>query len=355
MKIVLLNDTHAGARNSSEVFLEYFARFYRDVFFPYCREHDIKQILHLGDFYDHRKFINFKALHHNRKNFLEPMRDLGMSMDIIPGNHDVAYKNTNELCSLKELLGFFMKNVNIVMKPKVMDYDGCKIALLPWLNPENYEESMKFVKNCDASILAAHLELQGFDVQRGMPATHGMITEDFKKFEYVLSGHYHTKQSKDNIHYLGSQFEMTWSDCEDPKFFHVFDTDTRTLTAVRNPYTIYAKYRYDDSDPSVIDGFDTSVFKDHFVKIIVKNKTDPFRFDRFIERIQTSGSLEIKIAETFEEFSGENVEDFNMETVTDTGDLLSVYVDSVECDADKSIIKSKLRELYVEASNLESV
>jgi DNA repair exonuclease SbcCD nuclease subunit len=355
MKIALLNDTHAGARNSSDVFLDYFGRFYGEVFFPYCEKHGIKQILHLGDFYDHRKFINFKALHHNRKTFLEPMRKLGMTMDIIPGNHDVVYKNTNDLCSLKELLGFFVKDVNIVMKPSVIDYDGCRIALLPWINPENYEESMKFVASCDAGILGSHLELSGFDLLPGMPATHGMSPKDFSRFEMVWSGHYHTKQSRDNIHYLGTQFEMTWSDCNDPKYFHVFDTETREITAVPNPLTLFAKFVYDDTDPACPEGIDVSTFKDKFVKIVVKIKRDPFKFDRFVDRIQKVGVHEIKIAETFDEFSGSNVDDIDVESVSDTGDLLNAYVDSVETDLSKDTIKSKLRELYVEAQNLETV
>lgn len=354
MKIAILNDTHAGARNSSEIFLNYFSRFYSEIFFPYCDKHGIKQILHLGDFYDHRKFINFKALHHNRKTFLEPMRARGMTMDIIPGNHDVVYKNTNDLCSLKELLGFFIKDVNIVMRPTVVQYDSCRIALLPWINPENYEESMKFVASCDAPILGAHLELAGFDVQPGMPALHGMSSKDFGRFEMVWSGHYHTKQTRDNIHYLGTQFEMTWSDCDDPKYFHVFDTETRQLTAVRNPLSLFARYSFDDTvhDP---DGIDVSTFKDHYVKIVVKAKKDPFKFDRFIDRIQKVGVHEIKIAETYDEFSGSNVGDIDVESVSDTGDLLNVYVDSVETDLSKETIKSKLRELYVEAQNLETV
>ena len=41
MKIAILNDTHAGARNSSEIFLDYFGRFYSEVFFPYCEKHGI--------------------------------------------------------------------------------------------------------------------------------------------------------------------------------------------------------------------------------------------------------------------------------------------------------------------------
>lgn len=354
MLIALLNDTHAGARNASDVFLNYFAKFYSDVFFPYCRKNGIKQIIHLGDYYDHRKYINFKALNHNRKTFLEPMREFGMTMDIIPGNHDVVYKNTNELCSLKELLGYFVENVNIVMEPTVMSYDGCNIALLPWINPENQAESLKFIETCNASILAAHLELDGFDMMKGMPAHGGMDPKMFSRFEQVWSGHYHTKSTKGNIHYFGTQFEMTWSDANDWKYFHVFDTETRELTAIRNPYEIYQKYVYDDTklDP---DGFDYSLAAGKFIKVVVVNKTDFFKFDRFIDRLQKQDPFEIKIAENYDEFSGSKVTAESVEAITDTATLMDSYVDAVDTALNKDMIKSKLRELYTEAQNLEVV
>ena len=83
MKVAVLNDTHCGIRNSSEIFLQNAAKFYSEIFFPYCKENGIEQILHLGDYYDHRKFVNFKALNHNRKYFLNPLRENKMKMDII--------------------------------------------------------------------------------------------------------------------------------------------------------------------------------------------------------------------------------------------------------------------------------
>jgi len=352
MLLAVLNDTHAGCRNSHDVFLNYHGKFYSDVFFPYCEKNGIKQILHLGDFYDHRKFINFKALNHNRKTFLEPMRDLGMSMDIIPGNHDVVYKNTNDLCSLKELLGYFVENVNIVMSPKVLNYDGCNIALLPWINSENYAESMKFIESCDASILAAHLELSGFDYMPGMPAPHGMDPALFSRFESVWSGHYHTKSEKGNIHYLGTQYEMFWNDADDAKFFHVFDTETRILTPILNPNTIYSKLYYDDAKVNY-SKYDVSTLKNKFVKIIVSNKNDLAGFDNFIDQIQKQEVFEIKVAENYDEFQGENIDDNSVEVVSDTSILLDTYVDAVQTALDKDVIKSKLRELYIEAQSNE--
>jgi len=354
MKIAVINDTHAGARNASDVFLDYFAKFYSDVFFPYCKKHEITQIIHLGDYYDHRKYVNFKALNHNRKTFLEPMRELGMTMDIIPGNHDVVYKNTNELCSLKELLGYFVENVNIVMEPKVMSYDGCNIALLPWINPENQAASMKFIETCNASILGAHLELNGFEMLKGTPSHGGMDANLFNRFEQVWSGHYHTKSTKGNIHYLGTQFEMTWADANDWKYFHVFDTVTRELTPIRNPNEIYCKYIYNDKI-SDSDGLDTSCAKGKFVKVVVVNKSDFFKFDRFIDRLQKQDPFEIKIAENYEEFSAANVTAESVDAITDTAMLMDTYVDAVDTELCKDMIKSQLRELYTEAQNLEVV
>ena len=133
MKIAVLNDTHTGIRNSSQIFLDNAEDFYKNVFFPECEKQNVTQILHLGDYYDNRKVINIKALHHNRKCFLNEMRKRSMTMDIIPGNHDTYFKNTNDMNSLKELLGHFMNEVNIIMEPTVMEYGSLKTAALPWI------------------------------------------------------------------------------------------------------------------------------------------------------------------------------------------------------------------------------
>ena len=353
MKVAILNDTHCGVRNSSDIFLKYQERFYEEVFFPYLKENNIKHILHLGDYYEHRKFVNFKALNANRKHFLEPMRDSGITMDIIPGNHDVYFKNTNELCSLKELLGYFTSNVNIVMEPTVLDYDGLGVAVIPWINNANYEQYTKWAMGCKAPILGAHLELKGFDMMAGMPNPHGMSADVFSRFEMVLSGHFHTKSSQDKLHYLGSQMEFTWADVDDPKYFHILDTETREIEPVRNPITMFKKIVYDDSKTNY-DEVDVSQYEKHFLKLIVLKKDDLYMFDKFIDRLQSIETYELKIAESFEEYLGESVEDEKI-SLEDTTQLLDSYVDAVETDLDKDHIKVELRKLYTEAQNLEVV
>jgi DNA repair exonuclease SbcCD nuclease subunit len=351
MLVAILNDTHCGVRNSSEIMMNYQEQFYRDIFFPYLKEHNIKKILHLGDYYENRTSINFKALNHNRSIFLDVLRDMRIHMDIIPGNHDVYYKNTNRLNALKELLGHYMNEVRIIEKPTVVRYGDTNVALVPWINSENEEETYKFLSTCDAEICGAHLELNGFEMQRGIECTTGMDRDPFRKFEMVLSGHFHTKSQRDNVHYLGSQMEFFWSDCNDRKYFHVLDTDNRKLTAVPNPITLFEKIVYDDVNkpPATIN---LSHLDNKFVKLLVVNKSKPVEFEKFVDRINSKKIYELKIAENFQDFAGAQVDDENI-TIDSTDKLLYSYIDAVDTDLDKNRIKAMMRELMIEAQTME--
>ncbi len=352
MKIAILNDTHAGVRNSSDIFSNNAEDFYSKIFFPYCVDNHIKQIIHLGDYYDNRNVLSVKMLYRNRKMFLEPLRKNGMMMDIILGNHDVTFKNTNEINSLKEALGFFMNEIHIIMEPKVLKYGQTNIAMLPWINSSNYEHSMNFVKNCSAHILCGHLELNGFELMKGVVNTHGMDPDIFSRFELVLTGHFHTRSSKNNIHYLGSQLEFAWSDAHDPKYFHVLDTDTRILTKVLNPHTLFEKIVYNDSNFDY-SNFDLSRLDNKFVKVIVVEKKDTYKFDKFIDKIQQQKILELKIAENFSEFLGVNVDMAEGIEIEDTQHLLASYIEAVDTDLDKERIKKEMNTLLLAAQAME--
>lgn len=348
MKIAFLSDTHLGIRNSSDVFLENSRKFYEETFFPYLKENGIKHILHWGDYYDNRKAANIKALNHNRKHFLEPMKALGINMDVIPGNHDTYFKDTNTPNSLKELLGFFINEVNIVEKPTVMEFGGKRIAMLPWVAKDNYEESMRFIKDCDAEFLGGHLELNGFEMQRGIMSDHGMDRSDFSRFKQVWSGHFHTKSTQENIHYLGSQLEFFWSDAGDKKYFHIFDTEDESLTPVRNPHTLFQRLVYNDEK---YDYSRVPDFSGKFVKVVVLSKTKLDMYERLIDTLQDQDLLSLQIAENFDSLIG-YVADSDV-SVDDTETLLNTYVEASNTDLEKERLKDLMRDLHKEAQSLE--
>ena len=353
MKVAIINDTHCGIRNSSDIFLDNAEKFYTDVFFPTLLERGIRHIIHLGDYFDHRKFINFRALNRNRHVFLERLRQEQITMDIIAGNHDTYYKNTNDLNSLKELLGHYMNEVHIIHEPTVMEYGSLKMGMIPWICSENYEKSMEFIKNAKCDWIGGHFEFAGFNVMRGVVAPHGLDHKLLSRFERVLSGHFHTKSQQDNVTYLGTQMEFFWSDANDPKFFHILDTETRELEAIRNPYTLFQKIVYNDEETDY-NKYNVTDLDGKYVKVVVVNKKDIFTFDRFIDRIQNRKIHDLKIAENFDEFIGDNVEDESV-SIEDTTELLDTYIDAVETDLDKDRLKVSMRNLMTEAQAIETV
>jgi hypothetical protein len=274
-------------------------------------------------------------------------------MDIIAGNHDTYYKNTNELNSLKELLGHYMEEVRIIHEPTEVQYGDTMWGLVPWIAPDNEAQAIEFLKTTKATHIGGHFELNGFEVTKGVEMQHGMSTDGLERFDAVYSGHYHTKSSRNNIHYLGTQLEFFWSDAHDPKHFYVFDTETRLLTAIHNPHTLFKRIYYDDTQTDYLQ-YNLDDVDGKFVKVVVMNKSDLFTFDRFIDRLQSRKIHELKIAENFNEFVGQAVDDESV-SLEDTTSLLNSYIDAVDTDLDKDRIKNQMHELMIEAQTMEIV
>lgn len=352
MKVAILNDTHAGARGSSDAMIDYQNQFYDRIFFPYLIENNIDTILHLGDYFEHRRQINIKAINANRKHFLDKLRQHKITMDIIPGNHDVFYKNTNEINSLKELLGHYVNEVNIIMQPSVITYGDLDVGLVPWITADNEQQCLNFIANSKAQVLAGHFELVGFDMMRGVPCAHGMDPSILSRYELVLSGHFHTKSHLGNIHYLGSQMEFTWSDLNDPKYFHILDSETRQITPVRNPICLFEKIVYDGTSDTDYDAMDLAHLDRKYVRLVVQEKGDETQYNSFVDRINTRDIHELKIAENFNEFIGTNIIDDQVD-VQSTEALLKSYIESIDTSLDKSKILQQMHELMNEAQMVE--
>ena len=357
MKVAILTDTHCGVRKSSQRFIDYQNRFYSEIFFPYLKKHRIKNIWHGGDFFDDRVNVNYKALYSNRKTFLEPLVENKIHMTIINGNHDLHFKNSSKISSLKELLGYFTENVSIIMEPIDIQIGKHTFGFLPWINDENYEQSLEFIqKKSNADILLGHLELGGFEMYKGVQSYGGMSSELFKRFPLVLSGHYHTTSQRNNIRYLGSSFEFTWADENDPKFFHILDTNTLKIEAIRNPLQIYKKVRYNKN--SVIPK-NKDEFKDKFVRIIVEEKSSQYELDKYIDFVEASEPYDLTIIDSvsYGEFTSNDSLKIDQEDIkdiaTDARNFIGKYIDGLETSLEKDILKRHMESIISEAEMLE--
>ena len=348
MKIALLNDTHFGARNDNPAFVKYFNRFYDEIFFPYIIQHDIKTLIHLGDVVDRRKFINFNTAHNFQENFWKRLWDLKIDTHIILGNHDTYYKNTNKVNFTHLIKTFDGANEPwIYEKPATVNFDGLDILLLPWICPETEEESIYEIDNSHAEVAMGHLEIKGFEMHKGHFQEVGLEMDQFKRFDKVLSGHYHRKSDNGTIYYLGTQYEITWSDYQCPKGFHIFDTDTRELTRISNPLTMFEKIIYNDTKQSYTN-MDISKYKDKHLKVIVEEKTDTNQFGEFIDRLHNEiNTHEVNVIE--DSYNINATADVNIiDQGEDTLTFLHNYINSLDTELDKARINSIMKDFYQE-------
>lgn len=355
MKIALITDTHWGVKNDSPVMLDNMRDFVNEIFFPYIDRHSIKHVVHLGDLVDRRKYININTAKRLREDFLEKIADRNLEFHIIAGNHDTYYKNTNNVNSLNELVSNQYSSFNVYCyNPVTYEFDGTKILMTPWICDENREISMRLINETRSQILFGHLELAGFPMYIGAPPSHGDDPSIFNRFDIVCSGHYHHRSSRSNIHYLGAPCEFTWADYNDKKGFHVFDTQTRELTFIENPKTMFEKFFYDDmtvgQEP---EGFDLSYYAGRHIKVIVKNKNDPYRFDMLIAKLEKLGVHDLQVVEDHLNLNLEEDADIINEA-EDTLTILRKYLNSMSANTDsKHRVEKIITDLYVKAQTIE--
>ena len=329
-------------------------KFLDEVFFPTLDRENITTVIHLGDLVDRRKYINYLTAKRLRDDFLIPLQRKNIAMHLIAGNHDTFYKNTNEINALRELIVGKYDNIHVYDNNPIEIYpDGRPILLLPWICDENREATLEAIKKSTAPIVMGHLELNGYEMYRGHVSDHGDDPKIFDKFDLVCSGHYHTRSNSSNIFYLGTPAQYTWSDYGDDKGFHILNTGTRELSFIKNPHTSFKKFFYDDINKQMDEVlvFDANEFKDCYVKVVVKNKTNPYWFDLVIDRLEKSGAADLQVVEDHFNLNLEADSDIINET-EDTMTIIRNYIGSMSIKTDKKRVENIIQNLYIEAHQI---
>jgi len=341
-KVAIITDTHYGARKGSRLFHDYFEKFYNDIFFPNLDEHGIDTVIHMGDAFDSRKGIDFKALDWAKRVVFEPLKKRGITMHLMVGNHDAYYKNTNSINAVELLLQEY-DNVITYSKAQEVKIDGLGVLFIPWINDENSQDTFRLIETSSCKCAMGHLELSGFRAHRGCIMENGMDSKLFENYEVVFSGHYHTRSSDGKIFYLGNPYEMFWNDVNDTRGFHLFDTETLEHTPINNPYQLFHNLYFEDTDHQT---FDVTPYENKIVKVIVKKKTDIKKFEKYIDKLYSVGVADLKIVENFQLTESE---DFEVEESEDTLSILDRYIGESETDLNKERIQGVMRSIYQEA------
>ena len=348
MKVAIITDQHFGCRKNSKLFHDYFLKFYNDVFFQVLYSEGIETIIDMGDTFDSRKGIDFAALSWAKDNYYDKLAEMGITVHTVVGNHTAYYKNTNNVNAVDLLLREY-DNVKVYSEATEIKLGDLGVLLVPWICSENEERTFKTIKKSKSNVAMGHLELNGFQVNTQIVMDHSFDPAAFQKFERVFSGHYHTRSNDGKVFYLGNPYEMYWTDVEDSRGFTIFDTETLEHTSINNPYRMFYKIYYEDTNYQT---FDTREYENKIVKLIVRKKTDNKKFDKFVDKLYSTGISELKVVENFD-FGGwydkEDSEDYESE---DTMSILNRYIEEADISLDKSIVQKMMQEVYQEACEL---
>ena len=339
MKVAIITDQHFGFKKGSKLYLDYFQKFYDEVFFPTIEKLGITTVLDLGDTFDNRKGVDLYSLDWAKTSYFDRLSNLGIDLISIVGNHTAYYKNTNEINTINLLLREY-DNITILSECAELEVGGLPILFIPWINQENSVRTYKKIKESKCKVAMGHLELNGFVATHGHTMEHGADFECYDKFKQVFSGHYHTRSNNGRIYYLGNPYEMFWNDVNDKRGFHIYDTKTLKLKTINNPNALYKVINYNDT-PRQLTKF--GEYTDKIVKVVVRQKSDEKEYDRFMETLHKANPHDVKIIERTDHlvFDGEI---YNQ--TADTMTLLDNYVDDLDTDLNKNRIKGLMKEIY---------
>jgi DNA repair exonuclease SbcCD nuclease subunit len=350
--IAMITDTHWGVRNNSTVFLDMMSRYYDEVLFPALKRDNITILIHGGDIVDNRSAANYRMLRHMKESFFDNLVKYGIDLHIIPGNHDIFFRNDVYINAIRELYDGH-PNVNVYDKPSESVFDGSSFLMLPWISPNNYDDCMKAIEDSTADYCVGHLEIAGAKMYKNSTSEHGMSSSTFNKFKRTFSGHYHHASDIGKISYIGSLFHTTWQCYNDYRGYITFDTASNKITTHANDSCIFTRVVYDDRVEvdldRMIDGLCGKI-----VEVVVNHKQNVNLFNKFRSMLDDIPTVDINIVERhlLQKLDIKQTQQIIDDAQNDSPvDIVLKYLAETS-NADKKILGSELKEIYHRAVDL---
>lgn len=338
-KILNVGDLHFGVKKD-DPWMQGIQRSAIMDMIEYSKDADIEVWIQYGDVFDNRQALTHETISFANEMF-ELIREAGITVYIIVGNHDAPHKNTLHNHAVGLELGHF-DNLRIYDRPTTVDFYGIDIDLIPWMCADNTGEILDFISKSSSSYCIGHWELTGFWFYKGLKS-HGISADFLSKYEQVWSGHFHTISESGNVKYIGTPYTITAGDENDIRGVWEFDTETREMSLIENENIWHVSYHY----PS--DVIDPKKLKNKAVRIFVSESDNALvKLESKLEEVVHS----LKVITDGTTFSG--VETGNVEgdfTTVSISSLGHKFIDSKEdiSEDEKKGLKSLFDKLYLEA------
>ena len=204
-KVAVFTDLHVGLKSNSIVHNNDCLNFVKWAIAT-GKENNCDTVIMCGDWHNHRASINVLSLNYSLQ-CLELLNNAFSTVFLIPGNHDLFYRDRRDISSVE--WARHLPNIEIVN-----DFsEQGDVTFLPWLIGDDFKK----LKNLSSKYCFGHLELPGYLMNSfvPMPETGEIRSEHFTGFEHVFTGHFHKRQTKRNITYIGNCFPHNYADAGD--------------------------------------------------------------------------------------------------------------------------------------------
>jgi calcineurin-like phosphoesterase family protein len=271
MKVFMITDTHFGIYlNNLDKWQNMMESTFYEFVIPYLKENvkpgDI--LIHLGDLFDNRTSIPIITLNKVEK-ILKKLSDI-LPVHIMLGNHDLFNKGSNEVNSVR-LFGYMNKNITVYENTTVLEIDGKKLVLMPWV--EKRLDMIKEIKSNPGDYLFCHSDLNGCRMHLNSVAHRNadkIDVENFKGYKRAFSGHIHIRQNNSNFEFIGSLYQMDRNDTGDQKGITILDLNTGDIDFEPNTYSpIFKKYKVVTEDD--IDKLDDIKDTKDYIDLAISN------------------------------------------------------------------------------------
>lgn len=333
-KIILTADLHFKDGLYLQVGLDYL-----DYLFDYCYKNKIDKVAILGDLLDKAYKIRNEVFISLFKK-IEQARDNGIEFYFLLGNHDITSTLTNS-----SLLETFERFGHLINSPQTFDFDGVSINMVPYTKDEN------LVLTVGADYLFTHLAISEFDYGGGRISeeAESFPISLFSNYKKVFTGHFHKRQEKQNIQYIGSPYQLNFGDMGDTnKGFVVFDIETGKEEFIK--YTMapkFIKFTYDE----LWNKLDKSELKEGslsncLVKVIVDKKVDK------LSKLKTilynyCGAIDI-INEFENKKEDDNTDEIKVEMNISINNMIRDFISETKIQSEFDISNSELLEKFDE-------
>lgn len=187
-------------------------------------------VICLGDYFHDRDQIDVSTLDVARK-ILNQFSDF--EIHLITGNHDIYFKEKNDVTSLHIFQDY--PYVNVINQTKKFKFQDKQINMVPWTDSKNPEAY-------NADVILTHAEFKNFRMNNSKYCEEGLELEKYQNTEkYILAGHFHISDiknySKLKAGYLGNPFQHNFADINNNKYVYVLDFEKMELKSFENEFS----------------------------------------------------------------------------------------------------------------------